>query len=297
MKTFSQNFDKFSRDYSRIEQAIIFIEKNFKKQPTLKEIAESVYLSEYHFNRLFKRWAGISPKKFLEFLTIEYAKDLLNKSKSLLDVTYESGLSSTGRLHDLFTNIEAVTPGEFKNKGAGLKISYGIHSTPFGKCILAVTDKGICGLEFISQNYYEKTIKRLKNKWKEADLIENTELTQNFVNKVFLFNSKDKTEQLNLFLKGTNFQIKVWSALLKIPYGFIVSYEDIANFIGEPTASRAVGNAVAQNPIAYIIPCHRVIKKVGIIGNYRWGSARKKAILGFETANKDFPSFKNLENL
>lgn len=275
-----------SKDYLRIEQAILFLERNFREQPDLKEIAKSVHLSEYHFQRLFRRWAGISPKQFLKLLTIEYAKKLLQESKSLLDVTYKSGLSSPGRLHDLFVTVDAVTPGEFKMKGEGLKITYGFHSTPFSECLLSVTDRGICGLSFITQGERESAIKSLKDEWPRAEFIEDPNFTQTFVDQVFVSSRKENKPELNLFLKGTNFQIKVWEAVLMIPPGFVLSYEDIANLIGKPDAVRAVANAIAINPIAYIIPCHRVIRKIGIIGNYRWGTARKYAIIGWEATRR-----------
>jgi AraC family transcriptional regulator of adaptative response/methylated-DNA-[protein]-cysteine methyltransferase len=280
------NLKLSSKDYIRIEQAILFIERNFRKQPDLKEIAKSVHLSEYHFQRLFRRWAGISPKQFLKLLTIEYAKKLLQESRSLLEVTYKSGLSSPGRLHDLFVTVDAVTPGEFKRKGERLKITYGFHSTPFGECLLSVTDRGICGLSFITQGERQGAIKSLKNKWSRAELVEDPNLTQTFVDQVFVSSRKENKPKLNLFLKGTNFQIKVWEALLMIPSGFILSYQDVANLIRKPDAVRAVANAVSMNPIAYIIPCHRVIRKIGIIGDYRWGTVRKQAIIGWEAIRR-----------
>ena len=280
------NLTLSSKDYMRIEQAIFFLERNFRKQPDLKEIAKSVHLSEYHFQRLFRRWAGISPKQFLKLLTIEYAKKLLQESRSLLEVTYKSGLSSPGRLHDLFVTVDAVTPGEFKRKGEKLKITYGFHPTPFGECLLSATDRGICGLSFITQGECQSAIKSLKNKWPRAELIEDPNLTQIFVDQVFVSSRKKNKPKLNLFLKGTNFQIKVWEALLMIPPGFVLSYQDVANLIRKPDAVRAVANAISINPIAYIIPCHRVIRKIGIIGDYRWGTPRKQAIIGWEAIRR-----------
>ncbi len=297
-----QNYLQSSLDYARIEKAILFLEKNFLKQPDLKEVAQSVNLSEYHFQRLFKRWAGISPKRFLQFLTLEYAKKLLKESKSILDVTYETGLSSPGRLHDLFINFEAVTPGEFKKNGYGLTILYGFHPSPFGECLLSITDRGICGLAFVQDNDREGALKNLKNKWKQAQFYESPQDTQPLISRIFtpfrrlriipptslrdpLLN-REEIRPLNLFVKGTNFQIKVWEALLRIPPGFLVSYEDIATYLGKPKASRAVGRAVGQNPIGFLIPCHRVIRKVGMIGDYEWGTARKRAILGWEAVRQ-----------
>lgn len=281
----ANNYGQLAEDYARIEQAILFLEKNFRQQPDLKEVASSVGLSEYHFQRLFSRWAGISPKRFLQFLTIEYAKQLLTESKSVLDATYESGLSSPGRLHDLFVTCEAITPGEFKNKGEGLTITYGFHPSPFGECLLAVTDRGICGLAFVSGSNRDNVLTELKNKWPQAKFGEDPTHTLPFVEQIF--NPVKSRQALPVILKGTNFQIKVWQALLKIPPGSIVSYDELATLIGQPGAARAVGNAVAQNPIGYVIPCHRVIRKIGAVGDYHWNPTRKRAILGWEAARKE----------
>jgi AraC family transcriptional regulator of adaptative response/methylated-DNA-[protein]-cysteine methyltransferase len=282
----STNYTQLSADYQRIEQAILALEKNFRRQPSLDQIAKSVALSEYHFQRLFSRWVGISPKRFLQFLTKEYAKELIESSPNLLDVAYESGLSGTGRLHELFVTCEAVTPGEFKNKGEGLQIFYGFHPTPFGYCLLAVTERGICHLSFVKEGERTQAIKALQKKWENAKLTVAPNKTRALVDQIFNPIKNGKPRPLHLFLSGTNFQIKVWEALLKIPAGAVASYEDIAARIGLPKASRAVGNAVSQNPVAYIIPCHRVVRKLGEFGNYRWGAARKKAILGWEAAKK-----------
>ncbi len=283
----STNFTQLSADYQRIEQAILALEKNFRRQPSLDEIAKSVALSEYHFQRLFSRWVGISPKRFLQFLTKEYAKELIESSPNLLDVAYESGLSGTGRLHELFVTCEAVTPGEFKNKGEGLQIFYGFHPTPFGYCLLAVTDRGICHVAFVQEGERTQAIKSLQKGWENAKITVAPAKTRSLVDQIFNPIKNGKPRPLHLFLSGTNFQIKVWEALLKIPAGAVASYEDIAARIGLPKASRAVGNAVSQNQVAYIIPCHRVVRKLGEFGNYRWGAARKKAMLGWEMARKE----------
>lgn len=282
----SEKFHQLSLDYQRIEQAIIFLEKNFYHQPTLKEIADSVYVSEYHFQRLFSSWVGISPKRFLQYLTKEYAKRLLKESRNVLDVSFETGLSSPGRLHDLFVNCEAVTPGEFKDQGEGLRIEYGIHPTPFGDILLATTARGICWLSFVKKEGPEQEIQNLQKSWPKGELCENASETQKLANRVFAisYNGSSKPQSFNLFLKGTNFQIKVWEALLKIPAGQVVSYEDVAAYIGKPKAVRAVANAVGRNPIPFIIPCHRVIRKIGEFGGYAGGTARKKALLGWEAA-------------
>ena len=287
----AQNYIQLSQDYDRVEQAILFLEKNFRQQPDLKEIARSVGLSEYHFQRLFKRWAGISPKQFVQFLTIDYAKKMLAESKSVLEASLEAGLSGPGRLHDLFVTFEAVTPGQFKEKGTGLKITYGFHETPFGQCLIATTDRGICNLTFVEPPESEKALEALKQNWPHSEFSENPEQLQALVDRIFRPSSPGNGAPLNLLVKGTNFQIKVWEALLQIPPGMMVSYEDIAASIGQPSALRAVANAIGRNPIGYLIPCHRVIKKAGVVHNYHWGAARKKAILGWEASRKMAESF------
>lgn len=280
MKT--EVFSQASVDYQRIEKAIQFLAENFHSQPSLKEIAGNIYVSEFHFQRLFTRWVGISPKRFLQFLTKEYAKALLERSINLLDVTYESGLTSPGRLHDLFVTCEAVTPGEYKTKGAGLEIAYGYHATPFGECMLAKTGRGICGLSFVQSGGRRPVFADLKNRWTNAKLVEDPQLTRPFVKQIFNPSEEKNSVPLHLILNGTNFQIKVWEALIKIPMGAVVSYESVAAHIGMPKASRAVGNAVGSNPVSFIIPCHRVIRKTAEFGNYGGGVARKMAMLGWE---------------
>jgi AraC family transcriptional regulator, regulatory protein of adaptative response / methylated-DNA-[protein]-cysteine methyltransferase len=283
MKT--QNLTQASVDYLRIERAITFLQSNHTQQPELKDVARSIHLSEYHFQRLFSRWAAISPKKFLQYLTVEHAKRVLKESRSLLDATFETGLSSPGRLHDLFVTVEAMTPGEFKNQGSGLTIQYGFHPTMFGECLLAVTQRGICGLSFVPKGERMQVLAELRDRWAGATFSEDPDSTQPYIDKLFTRSRRAGRKPLPLLLKGTNFQIKVWEALMRIPEGCVVSYEDIARTIGNPKASRAVGSAVGDNPIAYVIPCHRVIQRAGVIGNYHWGPARKKALLGWEWAN------------
>lgn len=279
------SYAEASADYGRIEAAIHYLEQNFQEQPTLKQVAEHVGLSEYHFQRLFSRWAGTSPKRFLQFLTIQHAKKLLADSQSVLDTTYEAGLSSPSRLHDLFVTHEAITPGEFKQKGAGLTIQYGFHDSPFGECLIALTERGICGLQFVPDGNREAALAELKTSWPQARFVADDEATQPFVDPIFNLSGSGERPSLPLYLKGTNFQIQVWRALLKIPAGTAVSYGTIAQMIGNPKASRAVGSAAGSNPVGYLIPCHRVIRQAGSLGDYRWGSSRKKAILGWEAAH------------
>jgi AraC family transcriptional regulator of adaptative response/methylated-DNA-[protein]-cysteine methyltransferase len=278
-------FSQESLDFDRIEKVIHYIEQNFKLQPELVDISNHIGLSEFHLQRLFKRWVGISPKRFLQYLTKEHAKTLLRQSENVLSVTYNAGLSGPGRLHDLFVNCEAVTPGEFKQLGQGLKIYYGIHQTPFGRCMIAKTDRGVCGLFFLRDDSGDDYVRRLDHDWPKARIEENPKKTSSSVDQIFNLNSWEKNKPISLFVQGTNFQIKIWEALLKIPRGNVVAYEEIAQFVGNPKAVRAVGSAVARNPVSFLIPCHRVIRKYGDFGNYQGGTARKKAILAWETAH------------
>ena len=272
-----------SEDYLRIEQAILYLENHYKHQPELGEVAANLGLSEYHFQRLFTRWAGVSPKRFLQFLTKEGAKDLLSRSENLLDTTHQVGLSSLGRLHDLFVTAEAVTPGEYKSRGAGVTIRYAIHPTPFGKCLIATTERGICHLSFV-QTSEGDTIDQFVADWKQATMIEDHRSTVTLMEPIFDLRYSHRGKPLNVHLRGTNFQLKVWQALLQIPAGEVTTYAGIASRIGNPNATRAVGTAVGHNPIAVLIPCHRVIRKVGEFGNYRYGALRKKALLAREFA-------------
>jgi len=272
-------------DYTRIEQAILYLEENFRRQPSLKEIARKVNLSEYHFHRLFTRWAGISPKRFLQFLTAEHARRLLRESADVLDAAYETGLSGAGRLHDLIVNVYAVTPGELKEGGAGIAIRYGVHPSPFGACLVAVTDRGICALSFLSDDRGEEAIGFLRNSWPRASLRKNQRETKLVAERIFDPSQWRNSSPLNVLVRGTNFQIKVWEALVRIPAGCALSYETIAVHMGMPRAGRAVGSAVARNPVAFLIPCHRVIRKTGDFGDYHFGAAKKKAILAWESAH------------
>lgn len=276
------HYKQSSEDYVRIEQAILYLENHYKDQPGLEEVAANIGLSEYHFQRLFTRWAGVSPKRFLQFLTKEGAKELLDRSENLLDTTHGVGLSSLGRLHDLFVTTEAVSPGEYKSRGEGVTIRYGLHASPFGKCLVAVTERGICHFGFVqSQTSEGDAIDNLVAEWRNARMIEDNKGTAPLIEPIFDLNYRGKP--LNIHLRGTNFQLKVWEALLKIPAGAVTTYEGLAERIGQPTASRAVGSAVGHNPIAVLIPCHRVIRKVGDFGNYRYGALRKKALLAYES--------------
>jgi AraC family transcriptional regulator of adaptative response/methylated-DNA-[protein]-cysteine methyltransferase len=274
------DLNQLSEDYARIEQAIHYIETNANRQPDLNEVATQIGLSEYHFQRLFTRWAGISPKRFLQFLTREHVKARLARSGNLLDATYAAGLSSPGRLHDLFVQTEAVTPGEYKSKGMGVDIAYGFHPSPFGECLLALTGRGICFLAFVDDDR-SFALEQLKQSWPNAALSESPARTAPVVDRIF---SPGSVAPIPVHLRGTNFQIKVWEALLRLPLGQVTTYQALAEQVRSPGAARAVGNAVAHNPLAYLIPCHRVLQKTGHFGNYRYGPVRKKAILGWEMA-------------
>jgi AraC family transcriptional regulator of adaptative response/methylated-DNA-[protein]-cysteine methyltransferase len=267
-------------DYQIIEQAIRFLEENLQRQPELRQVAESVGLSEYHFQRLFTRWAGISPKRFLQYLTKENAKQLLQAS-SVLTATYSLGLSSPARLHDLFVSTEATTPGEFKSRGSGLLIRYAFHPSPFGEVLIGITGRGICHLAFVQASHAASLV-NLKSEWANASFIEDAFATSPLVEPIFSLGNT--STPISLFVTGTNFQIKVWEALLSIPFGALTTYEEIAEKIGNPHAVRAVGTACGHNSIAYLIPCHRVIRKMGEFGNYRYGTLRKKALHGWEAA-------------
>ncbi len=278
------DYSQQSEDFQRIAKAIQFIEDNFKSQPTLDKIAESVHLSKYHFDRLFKRWAGVSPIQFLQFITLEYSKQKLIESKSLLETSLDAGLSGPSRLHDLFVTFDAMTPGDFKKQGAGLKISYGFCESPFGECLLATTKRGICYFGFVEKGERSEILNQLYQTWSGSGFEENPTDICSIVKDIFRSDQQKSAHPFNVQIKGTNFQINVWKALLNIPKGCVVSYQDVASYIGHPKAFRAVASTIAINPVAFLIPCHRVIAKSGKIHQYRWGSARKKALIGWEAA-------------
>ncbi|HEY9616591.1 MAG TPA: methylated-DNA--[protein]-cysteine S-methyltransferase [Microcoleaceae cyanobacterium] len=271
-----------STTYERIAKAITFMRQHHLSQPDLKTLAQHVHLSEYHFQRLFTAWAGISPKRFAQYLTVEYAKAKITETKSLLDLTIETGLSSPGRLHDLFVKLEAMSPGEFKAGGAGLQIRYGIHTTPFGPCLIATTTRGICNLQFLDNADETIAAHYLRIVWPDADIVCDQQVTEAIHDRIFT--PAVDHAPLILHIKGTNFQIQVWRALLQIPFAGITTYQGLATSVGRPTAARAIGNAIGSNPIAYLIPCHRVIRESGELGGYRWGLDRKVMLLGWEAS-------------
>lgn len=272
-------------NYQRIEEAIRYLEGNFRRQPNLDEVAEQLHLSSFHFQKIFTDWVGISPKRFLQFLTIDFLKEKLEQSKNLMEAAESAGLSGQSRVYDLFTTLEAVTPQEYKLHGSGVEIRYGYHETPFGKCLLGLTQRGICWLSFLMQDEdHRLSLECMKKYWNNSIFKEDKEITAYYVDRIFPSGTQKVTEKLHLFVKGTNFQIKVWEALLKIPAGQVTTYQGVAKSIHNPNALQAVGSAVGANHIAYLIPCHRVIRKDGILGEYRWNATRKKSMIGWEMA-------------
>jgi len=278
------DYSQQSDNYRRGEKAIRFIEDNFRSRPILVQIAAQVYLSRFHFDRLFKRRAGISPIQFLGYLTLDYTKRKLAESKSLLDAALAAGLSGPARLHDLFVTFDAMTPGEFKRMGAGLEIRYGFSPSPFGDCLIARTDRGICHLGFVDGSSRANALAQLNGAWPGAVLVESRTDISLIASRKFNPEPVDGSRPFHLQLKRTNFQVNVWRALLTVPAGSFVTYQNITGYIGRPRAFRAVANAIAINPVAYLIPCHRVIVKSGSIHRYRWGAVRKKAMVGWKAA-------------
>jgi len=275
-------------NYDRIAAAIDYIRDHFQSQPSLEEVAEKIHLSPYHFQRLFTDWAGVSPKKFLQYVSVEHAKEVLQDQRATVyDAAFETGLSGTGRLHDLFVSIEGMTPGEFRNGGADLEINYSFAESPFGALLVASTAKGICYMAFVDQatpSGEPAAFADLRSRFPQARLRQMTDLTQQ--NALYIFTQDwSRLQEIKLHLKGTDFQLKVWETLLKIPMGGLTTYKDIAGQLGNPQASRAVGSAVGDNPVAFLIPCHRVIQSTGIIGQYHWGATRKTAMIGWDAAH------------
>lgn len=270
-------------DYERIAKAVLYVTSRVGCQPTLGEIAAHINLSPYHFQRLFSRWTGVTPKRFLQVLTIERAKQLLKDAKPLLEVSDLLGLSSGSRLYDHFVKLEAVTPGEYRSRGTGLKIEYAIHETPFGEAFIAITSRGICKLSFLGKEAVESEIQSLARQWPHAEILNSNKHTAAVIESMFSLKTV-ADRPLSLLVSGTNFQTSVWKALIQIPPGMVTSYFQVANAIGRPAAARAVGRALAANPVAFLIPCHRVIQQSGQLAGYHWGETRKHAIHAWETA-------------
>lgn len=268
--------------FERIARAIEYLRRHAEEQPDLAAAARHVNLSGHHFQRVFTRWAGVSPKRFVQFLTVEHAKSRLAMAHGVLDAAATVGLSGPGRLHDLFVTLEAMTPGEYKAGGAGLTVQYGVHETPFGNALIAMTARGICGLQFLDDE--GAGVERLQSDWPAAELRRDPAATAPVAGRLFDPLASRSGSALALLVKGTNFQVRVWRALLELPLGSLATYGDIAGRVGVPSAARAVGAAVGANPIAWLIPCHRVIRESGALGGYRWGVDRKAAMLGWEAA-------------
>lgn len=276
------NTDSLS-DYARVARAIEYLDAHWREQPALADVARHVGLSESHFQRLFTRWAGISPKRFLQQATAQFARSLLRDHRALLSTAYDAGLSNSSRLHELIVHAEAMTPGQVRRSGEGVEIAWGFHNTPLGPALVAVTPLGICSLQFAdSATEQRAAVARVKAEWPMATLAESTARTRSAA-KAALGTLAAPGGPLAIHVRGTNFQLKVWEALLRIAPGSVATYEDVAGAIGKPNAMRAVGSAVGRNPVSLLIPCHRVIRKSGAIGDYAWGSVRKEIILRTES--------------
>lgn len=279
----NQAMDQPSRDYTRIARAIAFLNENQQSQPGLEEVANAAGLSPFHFQRLFRRWAGVSPKQYLQYLTVEHAKTLLSASESVLETSYGTGLSGPGRLHDHFVAVNAVTPGEYRTGGAGLTLRWGVTDTPYGPALIALSPRGVCALSFLD-GATDETLAELRAAWPGATLRHDTGAADAAGRQIR--EARNGNGQILVHLSGTSFQISVWQALLNIPEGQVATYQSIAEAIDRPTASRAVGQAVGGNAIAWLIPCHRVIRSSGTIGGYRWDRVRKQAMLARESARE-----------
>ena len=273
-----------SNDYPRIKQAIGYILQNMTQQPGLDEVARHIGLSPFHFQRLFRKWAGVSPKQFLEYLTVEYAKRQLRESNNILDTSHALGLSSPARLHDQFVTLEAVTPGQYRSGGQGLAITYGVHTCPLGGLFMAISSRGICKVSFMAKDSFKRELLELQQTWPNATLKHDDALIQREASTLINAINSENTQPLHLLVKGTNFQVNVWKAMLKIPYGGLVSYLQLAKQAGYPDAIRAASSAVAANPIAFLIPCRRVLRKTGHFGKYHWGEDRKKILVAYEAS-------------
>lgn len=271
-----------SADYDRVRTAIAFISREWRRQPSLDEIAGEVGISASHLHAVFRRWSGLSPKAFLQAVTLDHARRLLKSDAPLLDASLELGLSGPGRLHDLFVTHEAMSPGEWKTGGAGLMLSYGFHPSPFGEALAVVTEHGLAGIGFVDEGNRAAALADMTRRWPKATFVENAGLTGPAVERAFTPDLWRKGQPLKIVMIGSDFEIRVWRALLSIPFGRLTTYGDLAQTIGQPKAARAVGAAVGRNPISFVVPCHRVIGKSGTLTGYHWGLSRKQAILGWE---------------
>jgi len=274
-----------SRDYHLIRSAIAFLSETWAEQPSLDRLAEHLGLSPAHCQKLFKRWCGLSPKEFVQAITVDHARALLEGSASVLDAAYQVGLSGGSRLHDLFVSHEAMTPGDYKRRGEGLEMAYGFHASPFGEALLIATDRGVAGLAFVDEDKgqtREDALADMMQRWPKAHYVEASKKIAPHARQIFA-SEWSGDQPMRLVMIGTDFDVRVWETLLKIPMGRAVSYTDIARHIGAPSASRAVGSAVGRNPLSFVVPCHRVLRGDGSLGGYHWGLTRKRALIGWET--------------
>jgi AraC family transcriptional regulator, regulatory protein of adaptative response / methylated-DNA-[protein]-cysteine methyltransferase len=275
-----------SRDYELIRRAIAFLSETWAEQPSLDRLADHLQLSPAHCQKLFKRWCGLSPKEFVQAITVDHARGLLEGSASVLDAAYQVGLSGSSRLHDLFVSHEAMTPGDYKRRGEGLEMAYGFHASPFGEALLIATERGLAGLAFVDEDKgqtRQDALADMMQRWPKARYVEKPARTVPHARQIFTPGEWQREKPVRLVMIGTDFDVRVWEALLKIPMGRAVSYTDIARHIGAPSASRAVGSAVGRNPISFVVPCHRVLRGDGSLGGYHWGLTRKRALIGWET--------------
>jgi AraC family transcriptional regulator of adaptative response/methylated-DNA-[protein]-cysteine methyltransferase len=271
-------------DYERVARVIRHLDEHYMEQPNLADLAASIGLSQFHFHRLFSSWAGVTPKDFLQCLTLEYVKKSLRNGKNILGSALDAGLSGPGRLHDLCITLEGASPGEIKSGGERWTIEAGFTQSPFGKCLVAESPRGICHLSFVELGNEDADWSELQSEWPNARFRRSDCTARKIVATIFESNGNSHFRStLRAYVKATPFQIRVWRALLQVPPGHLTTYGQLAETIGKPNASRAVGNVVGQNPLAYLIPCHRVIRSTGIVGNYRWGTIRKRAMLAWET--------------
>jgi AraC family transcriptional regulator, regulatory protein of adaptative response / methylated-DNA-[protein]-cysteine methyltransferase len=274
--------EKQTHDYDLVKHTLAFISENWRDQPSLDTLADQAGLSPTHLQRLFTRWAGLSPKAFLQAVTLDHARGLLRDSASILDASYELGLSGPGRLHDLFVTHEGMSPGIYKARGRGLNIQYGFHDCPFGRALILITNEGLAGLAFADHGKEQSALADMRSRWSEATYVENHQATATYAKRIFESERWKPDQPLRIVFIGSDFEIRVWETLLRIPFGKASSYSDIASHIGKPKAARAVGAAVGKNPISFVVPCHRVLEKSGGLGGYHWGLTRKRAILGWE---------------
>ncbi len=274
--------EKQTNDYELVKRTLAFISENWREQPSLETLAAQAGLSTTHLQRLFTQWAGLSPKAFLQAVTLDHARELLRDSASILDASYELGLSGPGRLHDLFVTHEGMSPGVYKARGRGLTITYGFHDCPFGRALILLTPEGLAGLAFADAGQEASALADMTSRWPEATYIENPVMTAAYAKRIFEAAQWKSDQPLRVVFIGSDFEIRVWETLLRIPLGKATTYSDIAAHVGKPSAARAVGTAVGKNPISFVVPCHRVLGKSGGLCGYHWGLTRKRAILGWE---------------